>query len=288
MQGPLHGHEQRRDRDRRLPVGELRLFGDPREFELVARGPGRALESTQEVRPDGGEDVRHDDGADGRHHEPSGMRVGQDVDGGEPVGEGMGRRSPPLAPRCPHQPPVDEQDDARKPDQPAITPGLDQPVDRAKQEQDRLQRGEAQGEPHEEKAQNGIKFLFLEGIMPGTIHQCQGQEATAVGVCAALRPDDFITSTFRGHGHALAKGLSVQELLNELFGADDRLLQGQGRQHARRQHGEGHDSGASPSSAAAFPWPPAWPWPSRCRRPIAWRPASSATAPWPKGPSTRA
>ena len=55
--------------------------------------------------------------------------------------------------------------------------------------------------------------------MPGTIHQCQGQEATAVGVCAALRGDDFITSTFRGHGHALAKGLSEQELLDELFGA---------------------------------------------------------------------
>jgi pyruvate dehydrogenase E1 component alpha subunit len=64
-----------------------------------------------------------------------------------------------------------------------------------------------------------VKFLFLEGTMPGTIHQCQGQEATAVGVCAALRPDDFITSTFRGHGHALAKGLSVQEMLDELFGA---------------------------------------------------------------------
>src|SRR5712671_2015010 len=52
-----------------------------------------------------------------------------------------------------------------------------------------------------------VKFLFLEGTMPGTIHQCQGQEATAVGVCAALRPNDWITSTFRGHGHALAKGL---------------------------------------------------------------------------------
>ena len=33
--------------------------------------------------------------------------------------------------------------------------------------------------------EDGVKFLFLEGIMPGTIHQCQGQEATAVGVCAA-------------------------------------------------------------------------------------------------------
>ncbi len=73
-----------------------------------------------------------------------------------------------------------------------------------------------------------VKFLFLEGTMPGTIHQCQGQEATATGVCAALNPDDFITSTFRGHGHALAKGLSVQEMLDELFGASTGCCKGKG------------------------------------------------------------
>jgi len=76
--------------------------------------------------------------------------------------------------------------------------------------------------------EEGVRFLFLEGIMPGTIHQCQGQEATAVGVCAALRPDDFITSTFRGHGHALAKGLTMQELLDELFGATTGCCKGKG------------------------------------------------------------
>ena len=76
--------------------------------------------------------------------------------------------------------------------------------------------------------EEGIKFLFLEGIMPGTIHQCQGQEATAVGVCSALRQDDFITSTFRGHGHALAKGLTMQELLDELFGATTGCCKGKG------------------------------------------------------------
>jgi len=76
--------------------------------------------------------------------------------------------------------------------------------------------------------EEGVKFLFLEGVMPGTIHQCQGQEATAVGVCSALRPNDFITSTFRGHGHALAKGLTVQELLDELFGATTGCCKGKG------------------------------------------------------------
>src|SRR5688572_15566295 len=73
-----------------------------------------------------------------------------------------------------------------------------------------------------------VKFLFLEGTMPGTIHQCQGQEATAVGVCAALNPQDWITSTFRGHGHALAKGLSPQEMLDELFGASSGCCKGRG------------------------------------------------------------
>ena len=73
-----------------------------------------------------------------------------------------------------------------------------------------------------------VKFLFLEGTMPGTIHQCHGQEATAVGVCAALNNDDFITSTFRGHGHALAKGLSAREMLDELFGAVTGCCKGKG------------------------------------------------------------
>jgi len=76
--------------------------------------------------------------------------------------------------------------------------------------------------------EEGVKFLFLEGSMPGTIHQCQGQEATAVGVCAALDEGDFITSTFRGHGHALAKGLTIEELLFELFGAVTGCCKGKG------------------------------------------------------------
>ncbi len=76
--------------------------------------------------------------------------------------------------------------------------------------------------------EEGVKFLFLEGSMPGTIHQCQGQEATAVGVCAALDEDDQITSTFRGHGHALAKGLSPEEMLFELYGASTGCCKGKG------------------------------------------------------------
>lgn len=73
-----------------------------------------------------------------------------------------------------------------------------------------------------------VKFLFLEGAMPGTIHQCQGQEATAVGVCAALNADDMITSTHRPHGHALAKGLTPLEILIELFGGATGCCKGKG------------------------------------------------------------
>lgn len=47
--------------------------------------------------------------------------------------------------------------------------------------------------------------LFLEGLVPGTLHQCQGQEAVAVGVCSALRTDDLVSPTHRPVGHAIAK-----------------------------------------------------------------------------------
>jgi 2-oxoisovalerate dehydrogenase E1 component len=60
--------------------------------------------------------------------------------------------------------------------------------------------------------------LYKRGEMPGFIHLYIGEEATAVGVCAHLRPDDWITSTHRGHGHALGKGVPPALVLAELFG----------------------------------------------------------------------
>src|SRR6478735_3364352 len=54
---------------------------------------------------------------------------------------------------------------------------------------------------------------YKKGEMPGFIHLYVGQEAVAVGVCAHLRDDDWITSTHRGHGHALAKGVSPEALM---------------------------------------------------------------------------
>lgn len=78
------------------------------------------------------------------------------------------------------------------------------------------------------KFEDRVKLLFLEGQMPGTIHQCQGQEASAVGVCAGLNADDLITSTHRPHGHALAKGLTPDEMMIELFGKGTGCCKGKG------------------------------------------------------------
>ena len=59
--------------------------------------------------------------------------------------------------------------------------------------------------------------LFVSGELPGTVHLYAGQEAVAVGVCSVLRQDDYITSTHRPHGHAVAKGIPVRTLMAELF-----------------------------------------------------------------------
>jgi pyruvate dehydrogenase E1 component alpha subunit len=63
-----------------------------------------------------------------------------------------------------------------------------------------------------------ITTLFTEGRLPGFVHTYIGQEAIAVGVCALLRRDDPITSTHRGHGHGIAKGMTIDVLMAELFG----------------------------------------------------------------------
>lgn len=63
-----------------------------------------------------------------------------------------------------------------------------------------------------------VNQLYLAGKMPGLAHLCSGQEAVAVGVCANLGDKDYITSTHRGHGHALAKGARVDLMFAELLG----------------------------------------------------------------------
>ncbi len=66
------------------------------------------------------------------------------------------------------------------------------------------------------------------GLVHGACHTYVGEEAIATGVCAHLRPDDAVFSTHRGHGHALAKGVSPHEVIAELFGRATGCSQGRG------------------------------------------------------------
>lgn len=70
--------------------------------------------------------------------------------------------------------------------------------------------------------------LFAAGKIPGFIHLSIGQEASSVGVCSALRPDDYITTTHRGHGHVIAKGGDLKKMLAELMGRETGYCKGKG------------------------------------------------------------
>jgi acetoin:2,6-dichlorophenolindophenol oxidoreductase subunit alpha len=73
-----------------------------------------------------------------------------------------------------------------------------------------------------------VNELYRGAKMPGLAHLYIGQEAVAVGVCKALRRDDFITSTHRGHGHCLAKGASIDRMFCELLGKEEGYCRGKG------------------------------------------------------------
>lgn len=73
-----------------------------------------------------------------------------------------------------------------------------------------------------------VRSLAAAGATPGLVHLYAGQEAVAVGVCAALRRDDMIASHHRGHGHCLAKGMDAKPLLAEILGRRDGFGRGRG------------------------------------------------------------
>jgi len=70
--------------------------------------------------------------------------------------------------------------------------------------------------------------FFLNGQIRGSFHPCIGQEATAVGACFALRRDDYMTCTYRGHGQSIAKGLDPKEAMAELLGRRTGCSKGKG------------------------------------------------------------
>src|SRR5690625_2084379 len=73
-----------------------------------------------------------------------------------------------------------------------------------------------------------VDTLFKEGLLYGTTHLCIGQEASAVGTCAALQPGDKMTSTHRGHGHSIAHGADINKMMAELFGRVTGYCRGKG------------------------------------------------------------
>ena len=85
------------------------------------------------------------------------------------------------------------------------------------------------------KTMNEIRFfeekvhkIFSDGRIPGFVHLYVGEEAVATGVMSQLNDDDYITSTHRGHGHAIAKGCDLNGMMAEIMGKRDGLGHGKG------------------------------------------------------------
>ena len=70
--------------------------------------------------------------------------------------------------------------------------------------------------------------LSQQGLLRGSLHLSQGQEGVPVGACAALKPDDYITVTYRGHGYILAKGCDLYRVCAEILGRKTGLCKGKG------------------------------------------------------------
>jgi TPP-dependent pyruvate/acetoin dehydrogenase alpha subunit len=88
--------------------------------------------------------------------------------------------------------------------------------------------------------ENAANQLYLSAKMPGLTHLYIGEEAVAVGVCSALRVDDVITSTHRGHGHCIAKGADVQRMFCELLGKAEGYCRGKGGSMHIADHAHGN------------------------------------------------
>jgi len=76
--------------------------------------------------------------------------------------------------------------------------------------------------------ENRVKVEFGKGKIPGFVHLYAGEEAVAVGICAHLTDADYMTSTHRGHGHCVAKGVDARGMMAELFGKATGICKGKG------------------------------------------------------------
>lgn len=77
-------------------------------------------------------------------------------------------------------------------------------------------------------AEEEIQKLFLQNLIRGTTHLCVGQEACSVGMAQALQKGDTVTCTYRGHGHALALGMTVKSMMAEMMGKESGACKGKG------------------------------------------------------------
>ena len=95
------------------------------------------------------------------------------------------------------------------------------------------------------KYEECLYYLFLEGMMPGSLHQSPGEEACAVGMLYDLRKDDWMASTHRPAGHDIAKGVSVKSMMCEMFGSEEGCCGG----HGGAMHTGDISVGAMPANA---------------------------------------
>jgi TPP-dependent pyruvate/acetoin dehydrogenase alpha subunit len=98
-----------------------------------------------------------------------------------------------------------------------------------------------------------IELMHKRGRMSGSFHSSMGQEACAVGVCAALEREDMVTSTHRGHGHAVAKGVPVEGIFAELFGRSTGVSGGRGGS-MHLHHRESGFLGENAIVGGGLPW----------------------------------
>ena len=107
--------------------------------------------------------------------------------------------------------------------------------------------------------------LYTQQKIRGFLHLYIGEEAVGVGVMQAIRPEDAIVSTYREHGHALARGMSAGSIMAEMFGKQEGCSRGRGGSmhlfDAKLRFSE-----ATPSWEADFPWRWGWRSPIRCAR----------------------
>jgi TPP-dependent pyruvate/acetoin dehydrogenase alpha subunit len=76
--------------------------------------------------------------------------------------------------------------------------------------------------------EEAIEKLFFRNMIGGSVHASIGQEAVAVGVCSAMKDEDYIVSTHRGHGHCLAKGGKPEKIMAEILGKETGYCKGKG------------------------------------------------------------